>query len=292
MRLRADMNPRGVIRERRTIGRDTTLCMSLSARPGVFGSRFHNHLYDALGLDWVYKAFTTRDLASAIAGVRALGVRGCAVSMPFKEACIPMLDALDASAEAIASVNTIVNADGRLTGHNTDYGAIAPLLAKHSVAPDVDFVLRGSGGMAKAVTAALRDGGFTRGIIVARNRDTGQALASRFGYRWQAELGSARPHMLINVTPIGMQGGAEAETLAFPDEAVAEADVVFDVVAVPVETPLVRLGRARGKTVITGDEVIVLQALEQFVLYTGIRPTPEEVSAAADYALRGQSPAS
>lgn len=71
------------------ISRDTRLCMSLSARPGNFGTRFHNYLYRALGLDYVYKAFTTRDLPAAIGGIRALGIRGCAVSMPFKEACIP-----------------------------------------------------------------------------------------------------------------------------------------------------------------------------------------------------------
>ncbi|MEZ0314711.1 MAG: shikimate 5-dehydrogenase [Myxococcota bacterium] len=271
--------------DRRTIGRDTVLCMSLSARPGTFGSRFHNHLYEALGLDWIYKAFTTIDLASVVAGIRALGIRGCAVSMPFKEACIPMLDALDASAKAIDSVNTIVNDGGKLTGHNTDYGAIAPLLAKHGVAPGADFALHGSGGMAKAVTAALRDAGFTRGTVVARNRETGGALAARYGYGWQETLGASRPRMLVNVTPIGMQGGPEARALAFPEEVIAKADVVFDVVAVPVETPLVRAGRAAGKTVITGGEVIVLQAVEQFALYTGIRPTAEQVSAAADYAL-------
>ena len=88
------------------IGRDTTLCMSLAGRPGNFGSRFHNHLYAALGLDYVYKAFTTKDLPGAIGGVRALGIRGCAISMPFKEACIPLLDALAPSAAAIGSVST------------------------------------------------------------------------------------------------------------------------------------------------------------------------------------------
>src|SRR6185295_1689302 len=97
-----------------TIGRETTLCMSLAARPGRFGSRFHNHLYEALGLDYVYKAFSTTDLPAAIGGVRALGIRGCAVSMPFKEACMAFLDALAPSARAIDSVNTIVNDAGRL----------------------------------------------------------------------------------------------------------------------------------------------------------------------------------
>ena len=87
-----------------TPSKDTVLCMSLAGRPGTFGVRFHNHLYQQLGLDYYYKAMTTTDLAAAVGGIRALGVRGCGVSMPFKEACIPMLDELDPSAAAIDSV--------------------------------------------------------------------------------------------------------------------------------------------------------------------------------------------
>src|ERR1700743_2936784 len=90
------------------INRDTQLCMSLAGRPGNFGTRFHNFLYRELGLNFIYKAFTTSDLPSAIGGVRALGIRGCAISMPFKERCIEHLNDLDDSAKGILSVNTIV----------------------------------------------------------------------------------------------------------------------------------------------------------------------------------------
>ena len=266
------------------LNKDTTICMSLAARPSNFGTRFHNYLYDALDLDYLYKAFTTTDLQSAIGGVRALGVRGCAISMPFKEACIPMVDELDPSAKSINSVNTIVNTDGYLKAYNTDYIAIAQLLESHQVPKDTTFALRGSGGMAKAVASALRDGGYGNGLIVARNEATGAALAKNCGYEWQPELGVSRPQMLINVTPVGMAGGAEAEQLAFEEEAIDRAVIVFDVVAIPAETPLIIRGRAQGKQVITGLEVIAIQALEQFVLYTGVRPTPEQFQAAVAFA--------
>src|ERR1700760_408028 len=135
----------------RRITKDTQLCMSLSARPGNFGTRFHNFLYEELSLDFVYKGFSTTDLPGAITGIRALGMRGCAVSMPFKEACIPFLDELDETARAIESVNTIVNNAGHLKAYNTDYIAVASLLRSHGVPPGSPFALRGSGGMAKAV---------------------------------------------------------------------------------------------------------------------------------------------
>lgn len=264
------------------IGRDTRLCMSLSARPGNFGTRFHNRLYELTGLDYVYKAFSTTDLPGAIGGIRALGIRGCAISMPFKEAVIPLLDGLGESAAAIDSVNTIVNDDGRLTGYNTDYGAVRALIA------DIDpatLALRGSGGMAKAVAAAFRDAGFRDGTIVARNEAAGQALAALYGFGWLADLdrlGADMP-ILVNVTLLGMTG-SPVDVLPFPAAMTERAQIAFDVVQYPPETPFLRIAREAGKRCITGEEVAILQALDQFTLYTGMRPTPDQVEDAARFA--------
>ncbi|MDD2056519.1 shikimate 5-dehydrogenase [Pseudomonas sp. GD03860] len=265
-------------------GKDTVLCISLAGRPGTFGVRFHNHLYEQLGLDFYYKAMTTQDLPAAVNGIRALGIRGCGVSMPYKEACMALVDEIDPSAAAIESINTLVNDGGTLKGYNTDYLAVRQLLEQHRVDPSTAFALRGSGGMAKAVASALRDAGFTQGIIVARNEQAGRQLADSCGYRWQADLGDLCPPMLVNVTPIGMAGGVEAEQLAFSREAIAVALWVFDVVAMPARTPLIAEAERQGKAVISGLEVIALQALEQFVLYTGVRPTPEQVKLAVAFA--------
>ncbi|MDR6622856.1 shikimate 5-dehydrogenase [Sinomonas atrocyanea] len=269
------------------LNKDMTLCISLSARPSNNGTRFHNYLYDALGLNWIYKAFAPTDLAQAIAGVRGLGIRGCAVSMPYKEDVIALVDRMDPSAAAIDSVNTIVNDSGVLTAYNTDYTAIAQLIARNGLDPAWSVLLRGSGGMAKATVAAFRDAGFTDVTIVARNEAAGRGLAELYGFTWAPELGERTADVLVNVTPIGMAGGPDAEALAFPEPAVDAARVVFDVVALPAETPLIKAGRAAGKTVISGAEVMTIQALEQFVLYTGMRPTDEQVHAAEEF-MRAQ----
>ncbi|AXB79534.1 shikimate 5-dehydrogenase [Novosphingobium sp. P6W] len=262
------------------IGRDTKLCMSLSARPGNAGSMLHNRLYDLLGLDYVYKSFSTTDLPAAIGGIRALGIRGCAVSMPFKEAVIPLIDAMEPSASAIDSVNTIVNDDGRLTGYNTDFVAVRDLLVQRGIDPALPFAVRGSGGMAKAVVAALRDCGFGEGVVAARNREAGQALAEQYGYVWQAEVPARGAPLLINVTPLGM-AGADESAMSFDDAQLAGCEVAFDVVAQPAMTPFILAADKAGKAIISGAEVIVLQAVEQFVLYTGIRPEPEMIRDAA-----------
>ena len=266
-----------------TITRDTTVCISLAARPSNIGTRFHNFLYDELGLDYLYKAFAPSDLAGAIAGVRALGIRGCAVSMPFKEACIPLVDEMDDSASTIQSVNTIVNTGGRLRAYNTDYRAVAHLLQSHKVPPDSDFALLGSGGMAKAVVAALRDGGFRSGHVIARREPVGRALAEQYGFEYAAEVGALRPKLIINATPIGMADGPSADQLSFDADVVTRADVVFDVVAFPAETPLLACAKESGKQTISGAEVIALQAAEQFVLYTGVRPSEDQLRRAAAF---------
>jgi len=270
------------------LNKDMTLCISLSARPSNNGTRFHNRLYEALGLNWIYKAFAPTDLAQAIAGVRGLGIRGCAISMPYKEDVIALVDRMDASASAIDTVNTIVNDDGVLTAYNTDYSAIAQLIERNGLKPTASVLLQGSGGMAKATAAAFRDAGFGDVTIVARNEERGRALAELYGFTWQPSTGAAAAEVIVNVTPIGMAGGADAERLSFSPEAIEAASVVFDVVALPAETPLIAAGRAAGKTVITGAEVATLQALEQFVLYTGIRPTDAQVRDAEEFMRAGQ----
>lgn len=126
------------------LNKDMSLCISLAARPSNIGTRFHNYLYDLLGLNFVYKAFAPADITLAVAGIRGLPIRGAAVSMPYKEAVIPLVDVMDPSAKAIDSVNTIVNNDGVLTAYNTDYIAIARLLKDHQVPSSHTVLLRGA----------------------------------------------------------------------------------------------------------------------------------------------------
>jgi shikimate dehydrogenase len=269
------------------LNKDTTLCISLAAKPSNFGTRFHNYLYHLLDLNYAYKAFTTTDIAAAVKGIRALGIRGCGVSMPFKEACIPFVDELDESAKAIDSVNTIVNTDGYLKAYNTDYIAIYELIKNNQIDPSTLFALQGSGGMAKAVACALRDLGFKQGYIVARNQQKGMQLAQLCGFEWVAELGDKPAKLLINATPQGMAGVDTQDQLSFSEAQVDAADVIFEVVAMPAQTPLVKLAQQKNKQVILGSDVFAIQAVEQFIMYTGVRPSDEQFRQAAEYSRQG-----
>lgn len=264
------------------LSKDTSLCISLSARPSNIGTRFHNFLYAELGLDYVYKAFGTDDIDGAISGVRALGIRGCSVSMPFKESVIPLVDHLESSAKAIGSVNTIVNDHGKLTASNTDVEAVASLLHDRAVDPALSVLVHGSGGMAKAVVAAFRGAGFADLTVLARNEPAGRSLAEAYDYRWTAQEPAPGTGVIVNVTPLGMHG-PDAAALSFTPAQVEAAEVVVDVVAFPTETPLVRAARVASRPVITGAEVIALQAARQFERYTGVAPTPDQVARASEF---------
>ena len=242
--------------------------------------------FRALGLNlW---RFLTIDvdpdkLEDAIKGLKAFKMRGINCTIPHKINVIPYLDELSESARLIGAVNTIVNTDGHLVAYNTDYLAIEALLSRHAVPTSGEVAVLGSGGMAKATVAACANNGYS-GVVVARNERTGAALASKYGFTWVPDLGPSRPHTIINCTPIGLEGGSDAGALPVVMAAVDAAGVIFDVVPRPARTPLVAAGEERGKVTITGAEVMSLQALEQFVLYTGIRPEEELVRRAAEYA--------
>ncbi|MBX3184688.1 MAG: shikimate dehydrogenase [Polyangiaceae bacterium] len=140
----------------------------------------HHAGYRALGLAYHYHPFSIVEaqLASALSGMRALGIRGLGISMPFKLSVMPLLDAIDPLAQAIGAVNTIVNQGGRLIGHNTDaYGAVTAL-AERTTLSGARVLLLGAGGAARAVAFGVVEAGSR---LTIANRDAAKAaeLASQ-----------------------------------------------------------------------------------------------------------------
>lgn len=240
--------------------------------------------YRALGLDFTYVPFAVTDLEGAIRGMRALGIRGLGVSMPYKQAVIPLLDALDPVAARIGAVNTIVNDDGRLTGHNTDWIGAVRALEEARQLTGARVLLLGAGGAARAIAFGLAERG---AIVTIANRDVEKArqLAAAVGGKAAALDGGAlaRDHdVLVNATSRGM---AEVDPRSpIPEDALREDLLVMDIVYKPMTTELVAAARRRGATAIHGGRMLLHQAAEQFRLYTGREPP----LAAMDDALRAQ----
>ena len=141
--------------------------------------RMHNAAFRAQGVDMVYLAFDVHPerLGAAVDGLRALGLRGANVTVPHKERVILLLDEVEPLAARLGAVNTIVNEDGRLMGHNTDVAGFREAL--RTVRPEGARGLRclvaGAGGAARAVVAALIEDGAAR--IWVYNRTHARAVS-------------------------------------------------------------------------------------------------------------------
>jgi shikimate dehydrogenase len=242
----------------------------------------HTAGYRALGLPFVYVPFRVADLAGALRGMRALGIRGFGVSMPYKLEVIPLLDELSPVAARIGAVNTIVNTDGRLVGHNTDEGGALHALEEVRPLTGARALLVGAGGAARAIACGL----VRRGVnlsIANRDRRKGAKLADEMGARSvdAQEVERAGDYdIVINATSVGM---AEVDSASpIPEGAIRQGMVVMDIVYKPLETKLVTAARARGAKAIHGGRMLLHQAARQFELYTG-RTAPLDVM---DQALR------
>lgn len=254
------------------------ICISLSKKPGRFGMTVHNHGYQALGLDYLYKAFAIEEeaIASAISEIRSLDIRGCSISMPFKETVINYLDSIDNVAKVIGAVNTIVNDHGHLRGFNTDYvGALALLEPQLKNSAEKILVL-GGGGVAKAILQALKNLKQQDVTFCVRVCPKYRSMAKELQVKlldW-SERHKFEASVLINATPIGMT----PDTTKYPIniDRFGSLHLVMDVIASPPETRLIKKARERNLKVINGHTLALHQAYEQFFLYTGI-PAPREV---------------
>lgn len=232
----------------------------------------HEAGYRALGLAFAYVPFEVRDLAGAVAAMRVLGMRGAGVSQPFKQQVIPLLDALHPVAERIGAVNTIVNDDGRLTGHNTDWiGATRALEEVRSLVA-ARVLLLGAGGAARAIGFGLRERGAQTTIA---NRDA--AKAERLAVELDArhvpfdEVRRADEYdVVVNATSLGQSDVGRESPI--PEEALRPGQVVMDIVYKPLQTRLVEAADRRGAIVLRGGRMLLHQAAAQFELYTARSP--------------------
>ena len=251
-----------------------TLCGSISHHPGPLGSIIHRAGYTALGLEFTYVPFRVTDLPGALQGMRALGIRGFGVSMPFKIEILQHLDHVDPLAQRIGAVNTVVNNDGVLTGYNADAFGAAEALAQFTALEGKRVLLLGAGGAARAVAHGLRDRGALL-HIVNRSQDIAAEIAGAVGGTAGAlhELQSLDGFdILVHTTPIGM---ADHPGIIVPASWLRSDLIVFDAVYKPIETELTRQAKACGATVVHGGLMLLHQAFRQFELYTG-HPAPRE----------------
>lgn len=246
----------------------------------------HNAAFRAVGLNAVYLAFETRDLSGALAGMRALGLRGLSVTIPHKTAVIPLLDEVDDLAEKIGAVNTVSNRAGRLVGTNTDGLGALRALEEKTVLAGQSVLIVGAGGAARAIGYLLKGRGL-RLTLTNRSRTKGEALADflNCSFRPLKEMKELPADLLVQTTPIGMFPH-EDQCLLEPED-LDPGMTVMDVIYNPLETRLIRLARERGCTTLSGLPMFIHQGAEQFRQWTEMEPPLAEMRRAVTAALGG-----
>ena len=238
----------------------------------------HNAAFAACNLDGVYVPFdvSPENIAEAVAGVRALKLRGVNVTVPLKELVGPHLDGLTARATRLGAVNTLFWDDGgKLLGDSTDGAGFLQALeyAGFTANEKTQAVVLGAGGSGRAVAEALVSAG-ARVVIVNRTREKAAELAQKFGALhapWgEASLRLLLPDadLLVNTTSVGMHPN-EQETLPIPREAFHANLFVTDLIYNPAQTTLLARAAERGCRTQSGVEMLVRQGALAFERWTG-----------------------
>ena len=246
----------------------------------------HNYWLQKYGLtgSYVQLPVAPGTLGTAIPGLKALGFKGCNLTIPHKVEAMAFMDELDINAKRMGAMNTIVvQADGSLKGFNNDgYGYIQSLLdAQPNWRADAGpITVLGAGGAARAVVLSLADRGAKEIRLLNRSPAAAQALADEFGapvhaLPWASRhdaLGGAA--LLVNTTSQGMHGNPalDLDLSVLPTTA-----LVSDVIYVPLDTPLLKAAKARGNPTVGGLGMLLNQARPAFEAWFGILPdiTPE-----------------
>jgi shikimate dehydrogenase len=259
---------------------------------------------DHLGIDATYEKWevTPEGVGDFVNRLRAPGSLGINITVPHKQAVIPFLDEVDEWATIAGAVNTIVNHDGRLSGHNTDGpGFLQALLVETGYDPKGTCALiLGAGGAARGILLALVRGGVDSLVIANRTLERAETLAqlsSDNGVSSEAiSLGTdavteaaASANLIVNCTTMGMTRGPDEHGSPLLAAQIPAAAIVNDVVYTPLLTPILKEAAAAGATALGGLHMLVYQGVLSFQMWTG-QDAPVDVmldAATAEMASRG-----
>ncbi|MEH2363629.1 shikimate dehydrogenase [Nostoc sp.] len=253
----------------------------------------HNAAIAHLKLDYVYLPFPIepQNLEIAIAGFAAIGVVGFNVTIPHKQAIIPLLSEITPLAQAIGAVNTVSRQNNKWVGTNTDIeGFIAPLQTtyKQDWSQKVAVIL-GNGGAARAVVAGCHQLGFAKIYVLGRNVQKLQAFCDSWSNSpieenlqvgtWD-ELAKLIPQadLLVNTTPIGMYPKVDESPLSVEEIAnLPTGAIAYDLIYIPKPTLFLEQAEKQGAIAIDGLEMLVQQGVAALKIWLQQETVPVEV---------------
>lgn len=240
----------------------------------------HNAAFEKLGLNYIYVAFCVEKVKNALLGMRALGIRGLSVTIPYKTEVLKYVDEIEETTASIGSANTIVNDNGKLKCYSSDgIGAITALKEADINLKNKRILILGSGGAARAIafTMVMKEkiSSLTiLGIIEKEVRKLGKDITKKTKVKVEAKLlcsinlkeNIEKNDILIHCTPVGMLPNINQSLV--PKNYLKKELTVFDIVYNPLKTKLIKEAKNCGCKVILGMDMFIHQAAFQFEIWT------------------------
>ncbi|MBI5675846.1 MAG: shikimate dehydrogenase [Nitrospirae bacterium] len=235
----------------------------------------HNAAFKSLGLDICYVPFNVspEELPNAVRAVRALNLIGVNITIPHKEKVIPLLDRVSEEASFIGAVNTVVNNEGTLTGHNTDgRGFISSLTEKGVLLDNKEILVIGAGGASRAISYYLSEKA-SKLFLYDVDKPKAERLISDLKkirnnvFRLDDTKDIGTPNIIINATPLGLK---QEDPLPLNPDFITPDTVVCDLIY--KKTKLLQEADNRGAVTLDGLGMLLWQGVLAFELWTGFKP--------------------
>ena len=261
----------------------------------------HNAGFQAAGLDFVYLPFLVEKgrLGQALAGLYSANLQGLNVTVPFKIEVLNYLTDLTAEARRIGAVNLLVRGDQGWIGDNTDgRGFVQSLLGAGFNPAGKKALLLGAGGAARAVGFGLLGAGIDQLWLTNRTQERATDLQSILAVPYQPQKVSVvawedrgdlellkNVDLIINTTTVGMDAKPNEQPVLVLDGLAGGQAVVADIVYSPLETPLIATAKAHGLPTVTGDKMLLYQAVIAWETWTEKKAPLTKMAQALDSAL-------
>jgi shikimate dehydrogenase len=238
-----------------------------------------NAAFKEAGINATYLAFETDDIKLAIQAMKALKISGASVTIPHKNEALKHVDYIDPLAKEIGAINTLLNANGKILGYNTDgYGALQSLITNNVRIKGSRILIIGNGGSARAIAFTLLNEG-AEITIAGRNTEKILSLVNDLKKKPGSinhiiinditESYAGQFDIIINTTSIGMS--SDVKDIPIPEYLIQKKHTVFDIVYSPHTTRLLEISKKKGCKIIHGIGMLVYQGARQFEIWTGMQ---------------------
>ena len=264
----------------------TMICLLGHPIKHSFSPTIHNYLFEKYLKNSIYLCFDVKeeDLNESVLGIKALGIKGCNVTIPHKVNITKYIDSIDENTKLIGAVNTIKNEGGILKGYNTDgRGFVKSILDKGYKIKNKKIMIIGAGGACRSIAIELASMGAKSIEIRNRSLEKAKEIVESINNNFKINVSCSKNSIekscledidiLINTTPLGM----ENDLCPINTEIVVNKKIlVCDIVYKPNETTFLKWAKTNNLDVIYGIDMLINQAFEAFKIWTGISTSNED----------------